>query len=104
MANMSSLSPWRESERDLPDRITMVRATVLQRRARTCGVASAIAASMTLLRVEFPTVNHKRVYRLYSEAQLAVRKRKKLRRVACERGRIEGAPQAVVETLVRPST
>lgn len=38
-----------------------------------------------LLRVEFPRVNHKRVYRLYSQAQLAVRKRKKLRRVASER-------------------
>jgi len=28
-----------------------------------------------LLRPEFPGVNHKRVYRLYSQAQLAVRKR-----------------------------
>ena len=40
-----------------------------------------------LLRPEFPGVNHKRVYRLYSEARLAVRKRKKVRRpmgrVAC---------------------
>jgi len=33
-----------------------------------------------LLRPEFPGVNHKRVYRLYSQAQLAVRKRKKGRR------------------------
>jgi putative transposase len=38
-----------------------------------------------LLRAEFPRVNHKRVYRLYSQAQLAVRKRKKLRRAASER-------------------
>src|SRR5690606_24491338 len=29
--------------------------------------------------------NHKRVYRLYSQAQLAVRKRKKVRRAASER-------------------
>lgn len=33
-----------------------------------------------LLRLKFPAVNHKRVYRLYSEANLAVRKRKKVRR------------------------
>jgi putative transposase len=33
-----------------------------------------------LLRPEFPGVNHKRVYRLYSEANLAVRKRKKAKR------------------------
>ncbi len=32
-----------------------------------------------------PGVNHKRVYRLYSQAQLAVRKRKKVRRAASER-------------------
>ena len=38
-----------------------------------------------LLRPEFPGVNHKRVYRLYSEARLAVRKRKKVRRAAAER-------------------
>ncbi len=38
-----------------------------------------------LLRPQFPGVNHKRVYRLYSQAQLAVRKRKKVRRAACER-------------------
>lgn len=37
-----------------------------------------------LLRPEFPGVNHKRVYRLYSQAQLAVRKRKKVRRAASE--------------------
>ena len=33
-----------------------------------------------LLRPEFPGVNHKRVYRLYSAANLAVRKRKKAKR------------------------
>lgn len=37
-----------------------------------------------LLRPQFPGVNHKRIYRLYSEAQLAVRKRKKVRRAASE--------------------
>ena len=30
-----------------------------------------------MLRLEFPGVNHKRVYRLYSASNLAVRKRKK---------------------------
>ena len=38
-----------------------------------------------LLRPEFPSVNHKRIYRLYSQANLAVRKRKKVRRAASER-------------------
>lgn len=38
-----------------------------------------------LLRPEFPTVNHKKVYRLYREANLAVRRRKKIRRPASER-------------------
>lgn len=38
-----------------------------------------------LLRRQFPGVNHKRVYRLYSQAQLVVRKRKKARRAASER-------------------
>ena len=38
-----------------------------------------------MLRPEFPSVNHKRVYRLYSQAKLAVRKRKKAKRPACER-------------------
>lgn len=38
-----------------------------------------------LLRPEFPGVNHKRVYRLYSAANLAVRKRKKVRRPPSER-------------------
>jgi putative transposase len=38
-----------------------------------------------LLGPEFPAVNHKRVYRLYREADLAVRRRKKVRRPASER-------------------
>lgn len=38
-----------------------------------------------LLRADFPRVNHKRVYRLYNAANLAVRKRKKVRRPAQER-------------------
>ncbi len=38
-----------------------------------------------LLRPEFPGVNHKRVYRLNSAANLAVRKRKKVKRAASER-------------------
>ena len=38
-----------------------------------------------LLRPEFPDVNHKRVYRLYSVANLAVRKRKKSKRPMNER-------------------
>ena len=33
-----------------------------------------------LLRSEFPGVNHKRVYRLYKNASLAVRRRKKVKR------------------------
>ena len=38
-----------------------------------------------LLRPKFPQVNHKRIYRLYSEANLAVRKRKKAKRPITER-------------------
>ena len=38
-----------------------------------------------MLRTEYPGVNHKRVYRLYSGANLAVRRRKKVRRPASER-------------------
>ena len=37
-----------------------------------------------LLRSDFPGVNHKRVYRLYTEANLTVRKRKKVRRPPAE--------------------
>ena len=38
-----------------------------------------------MLRAQFPGVNHKRVYRLYKAANLAVRKRRKARRAASER-------------------
>ena len=38
-----------------------------------------------MLRPQFPGVNHKRIYRLYSEANLTVRKRKKAKRPASER-------------------
>jgi len=38
-----------------------------------------------LLRPEFPGVNHKRVYRLYRDANLAVRRRKKVKRPLNER-------------------
>jgi putative transposase len=38
-----------------------------------------------LLRSEFPGVNHKRVYRLYKNANLAVRRRKKVKRPPNER-------------------
>ena len=44
-----------------------------------------------LLRPEFPGVNHKRVYRLYSAAGLAVRKRKKAIRVVNERTPLQAA-------------
>ncbi|MEY3513815.1 MAG: hypothetical protein RL420_838 [Pseudomonadota bacterium] len=37
-----------------------------------------------LLRLDFPRVNHKRVNRLYRDANLAVRKRKKVRRASPE--------------------
>ncbi len=38
-----------------------------------------------LLRPRFPEVNHKRIYRIYSAAKLAVRKRKKAKRPSNER-------------------
>lgn len=38
-----------------------------------------------LLRPQYPDVNHKKIYRLYSAANLAVRKRKKVKRPASER-------------------
>ena len=47
--------------------------------------ASATGASTIWLRPVFPGVSHKKVYRLYSAANLAVRKRRKVRRVAGER-------------------
>ena len=50
-----------------------------------------------LLRKDFPDVNHKRIYRIYSEAGLAVRRRKKVRRPPSERQRLIAAsePNAV---------
>ena len=50
-----------------------------------------------LLRPEYPTVNHKKVYRLYREANLAVRRRKKVRRPPAERQALSAAaaPNAV---------
>jgi len=44
-----------------------------------------------LLRPEFPGVNHKRVYRLYSKANLAVHKRKKAKRPINERVPLQAA-------------
>jgi putative transposase len=44
-----------------------------------------------LLRPEFPGVNHKRVYRLYSDANLAVRKRAKVKRPIGERTPLNAA-------------
>src|SRR5690606_30399540 len=50
-----------------------------------------------LLRPEYPAVNHKKVYRLYREANLAVRRRKKVRRPPGERQPLSSAtaPNAV---------
>jgi len=47
-----------------------------------------------MLRPEFPDVNHKRVYRLYSQANLAVRRRKKAKRPPAER-----VPLQIAKTL-----
>ncbi|WP_425342779.1 IS3 family transposase [Piscinibacter koreensis] len=44
-----------------------------------------------LLRPEFPSINHKRVWRLYAAANLAVRKRKKVRRPPAERVPLQAA-------------
>ena len=44
-----------------------------------------------LLRCEHPGVNHKRVYRLYSAANLAVKQRKKSRRACSERVPLQAA-------------
>ena len=50
-----------------------------------------------LLRPEFPDVNHKRIYRLYREANLAVRRRRKAKRPVGERQRLQitAAPNEV---------
>jgi putative transposase len=44
-----------------------------------------------LLCPEFPAVNHKKIYRLYREAKLAVRRRKKAQRPAAERQHLHAA-------------
>jgi putative transposase len=49
-----------------------------------------------LLRPEYPMVNHKKIYRLYCEADLAVRRRKKAKRPIAEPRRLQVA-QAVNE-------
>jgi putative transposase len=49
-----------------------------------------------LLRSEFPRVNHKRVYRLYKNAKLAVLRRKKVKRPPNER-----VPQTIGRALCR---
>ncbi|CAM5796582.1 hypothetical protein RFUL19S_04359 [Rhizobacter fulvus] len=46
-----------------------------------------------LLRPDFPGANHKRVYRLYTEANLTVRKRKEVRRPPAERRPLNIAAQ-----------
>lgn len=46
-----------------------------------------------LLRPEFPDVNHKKIYRLYREADLAVRRRRKAKRPASERQALLPASQ-----------
>ena len=53
----------------------------------------AAQAATDVLRLDFSGVNHKRVYRLYSDANLAVRKRKKVRRPAAERTPLNIATQ-----------
>lgn len=54
---------------------------------RDCACAPALRATgaSTICCPNFPGVNHKRVYRLYSTAKLAVRKRKKVKRPECGR-------------------
>ncbi|QSQ59331.1 IS3 family transposase [Xanthomonas translucens] len=44
-----------------------------------------------LLRPEFPSVNHKKIYRLYEEAELKVRKRRKAKRPLGERQKLLAA-------------
>ncbi len=44
-----------------------------------------------LLRPEFPKVNHKKIYRLYREAKLAVRRRKKVKFPAAQRQKLQPA-------------
>ncbi len=49
-----------------------------------------------LLRPHFPGLNHKRVYRLYTEANLTVRKRRKAKRPLSER-----VPLQLAKSIVR---
>lgn len=44
-----------------------------------------------LLDTEFPNVNHKRIYRLYRDAKLSVRRRRKAKRPVGERQRLQAA-------------
>jgi putative transposase len=44
-----------------------------------------------LLRAQFPSVNHKKIYRLYGQAQLKVRKRRKAKRPVGERQKLLAA-------------
>ena len=46
-----------------------------------------------LLRPDFPDVNHKRIYRLYRQANLAVRRRRKAKRPVSERQALSPASQ-----------
>ncbi len=62
-----------------------------------------------LLRPEFPSINHKRVYRLYRVADLAVRKRRKAKRPASERVPLQPAARvneawSMDFSMVRPET
>ena len=58
-----------------------------------------------LLRPEYPTVNHKKVYRLYREANLAVRRRKKIRRPPGSAAiRAPYAPTTALSSPVAPSS
>lgn len=76
----------------------MISAQTAALRARIVEIAQArrrfgYRRVHDLLRPDFPGVNHRRVYRLYSDANLAVRKRKKVRRPAIERRPLNLATQ-----------
>jgi len=57
----------------------------LELRGKIIEIAQVRRRIHDLLRPEFPSVNHKRVYRLYTEASLTVRKRRKAKRPLSER-------------------
>ena len=62
-----------------------------------------------LLRPEHPSINHKRVYRLYKAADLAVRKRRKAKRLMSERVPLQAASMvneawSMDFSMVRPET